>query len=582
MQTREKNKTLCSFLLLQILFLLASGCGSNAVEQKNSSHVVSEKSAKTPSSHQSSIRFTKVSEKSGVQFTPRNGEQANHFSILDSIGTGVALFDYDRDGDLDLLLPGGGGYTERPKVTGHSTRLYRNEGGFRFTDVTALSGIQTSPLFTHGAYVADYDNDGWPDILLTGYGTPQLLHNRGDGTFEDLANKSGLSDSRWNIGAAWGDFNGDGHLDLYLAHYVNWSFQNHPICKGFGGARDICSPGEFDALDDSLFLNNGNGTFRTATKPSGLETGGKGLGVLAGDFDLDGDVDLYVANDTSPNFVYQNKGKGHFTEIGISSGAALGPNAGADGSMGLELADFNQDGRPDIWVTNYEHQNFALYRNDGPGIYQHVSGRMGIASVGTVYVGFGTVAADFDGDGDEDFFVTNGHVMLHSRNSPRKQHPLLFENLAGRQFTNVATQSGNYFKQTHRGRGVAGGDLNGDGKTDLVITNINEPTVILANESPVTRSSLRIRLIGIKSSCDSIGARVILHTPSGDIVRFQKSGASYLSTSDSTLQFSVKRSAFPVSAEIIWPGKITQKLKFATAGEFVVVEGRSPQRLPGQ
>ncbi|GAB4137706.1 MAG: CRTAC1 family protein [Planctomycetaceae bacterium] len=558
-----------------------SGCKPNpqaTVEKSESTKPSLKTSQQKP--YTTSIRFSDVTNRTGIHFSPRNGEESGHYSILESIGSGVAVFDYDRDGDLDLLFAGGGGYSKAPAVTGLPSRLYRNEGAWHFTDVTEEAGIHTKPLYSHGVYVADYDADGWPDILMTGYGSPLLFQNRGDGTFEAVSDSSHLRDSRWSTGAAWGDFNGDGHLDFYLTHYVDWSFEKHPICKGFGGARDVCSPADFNALDDTISINNSNGTFRADAKSMGLKAGGKGLGVLAGDFDLDGDVDLYIANDTTPNFLYQNGGNGRFTEIGISSGSALGPEAAADGSMGLEMVDWNRDGRPDLWVTNYEHQNFALYRNDGPGIYQHVSSRTGISSVGTVFVGFGTIAADFDLDGDEDMFVTNGHVMMHSRNSPLKQKPLLFENLSARRFTNVAPQLGSYFTSAHRGRGVAAGDLDRDGDLDLVVTHINAPISILANESPQHRSILQLQLVGRFSSRDPIGASVILETSSGKQVRFVKSGMSYLSTSDTTACFAVKKNEFPVKATINWPGGKKQQLEIRSPGKYVVVEAGSPQLVP--
>ena len=366
------------------------------------------------SSINTSARFIDVTLQSGVTFTYRNGQEADNAAIVESLGGGVALVDYDGDGDMDLFFPGGGEFGPDQQIHGRPSALFRNDGGWRFTEVTQLAGVSRAPYYSHGIAAGDFDSDGFPDLLVTGYGGLQLFQNQGDGTFQEVSASAGLNDRLWSSSAAWGDFNGDGHLDLYVTHYVNWSFKNHPYCAGpKKGQREVCPPREYQPLPDTLYTSNGDGTFRDVSREVGLrvegEGLGKGLGVLLADVDVDGDLDIYVANDTVPNFLYRNNGQGHFDEVGLMSGTSLSESGTSDGSMGVDLGDFNLDGLPDLWVANYERESFALYRNEGNCNFQHVSQSVGLTDVGGVYVGWGTVFFDFDRDGDEDVFVSNGH-----------------------------------------------------------------------------------------------------------------------------------------------------------------------------
>ena len=392
------------------LLLIAVGCPKSSTPPTPSDGAASSKSRSTPISQ---IRFEDVTASSGVNFTYRNGEEEGEVAILESLGGGVGLFDLDGDGDLDLCLPGGGHYTDKNgngkrDVLGWPHAIYRNDGNFHFTDVTELTGATASPYYSHGAAAADYDNDGFCDLLITGYGGVLLLRNQGDGTLEELAKPAGMTDSLWSSSAAWGDFNKDGALDIYIAHYVNWSFDNHPFCPGpKSGTRESCPPREFKGLPDVLYFNNGDGTFRDVSSESGLQLEGKGLGVMAADFDVDGDVDVYVGNDTVANFLFRNDGTGKFEEIGLISGSALSQTGAPDGSMGVDVGDFNLDGRPDLWVANYERESIALYRNDGNCLFRHVSQGTGVTAVGALYVGWGTAFCDFDNDGDVDILIWN-------------------------------------------------------------------------------------------------------------------------------------------------------------------------------
>lgn len=400
---------------------LTLGCSGQPLSDESSTGSTSNKSTGNLAS-KSTARFRDIAVEAGVNFVPRNGHEAGHLSILESLGTGVALFDYDRDDWPDIFFPGGGEFSTEPSPVGLPSAMFRNMGEMKFTAVGDAAGVARCPFYSHGACVGDFDADGFPDLLITGYQGLLLYQNQGDGTFVDKTTKAGLTLRSWSTSATWGDANGDGVLDLYIANYVDWSFDKHPACT-VQGKRDICSPKEFQPLSDVFYLGNGEGTFRDATTEVGLVPGGKGLGVVAADLDNDSDLDYYVANDTTPNFLYRNDGQGHFQEVGLISGTAFGELGDAEGSMGADVGDFNGDGLPDLWVANFENQSFALYRNEGDCHFLHVSGITGITAVGSLQVGFGTCFVDFDLDGDLDLFATNGHVMYHSTNAQRMPLP---------------------------------------------------------------------------------------------------------------------------------------------------------------
>lgn len=527
------------------------------------------------------IRFEEVTATSGVNFTYRNGEEAGEVAILESLGGGVGLFDYDADGDLDLCLPGGGHYSDKKTdgkrdVLGWPHAIFRNDGDWKFTDVTASAGPDVMPYYSHGAAAADFDNDGFCDVLITGYGGVLLLHNHGDGTFEEAAKPSGLTDALWSSSAGWGDFNNDGALDVYIAHYANWSFDFHPFCNGpKPGTRESCPPREFQGLPDVLYFNNGDGTFRDVSKEKNLRPDGKGLGVVVADVDVDGDVDVYVGNDTVANFLYRNNGEGPWEEVGLISGTALSQSGTPDGSMGVDVGDFNRDGRPDLWVANFERESIALYRNDGNCLFQHVSQGTGVTAVGALYVGWGTSFADLDHDGDEDPFVSNGHVIRYPENAPIFQKPLLFDNRGGKRLENVASQVGDYFREAHQGRGSATGDLDNDGDLDLVISRMNQPVALLSNTTKTTNRWLSLKLASRQSPRTPIGALVKVTTSQGTSFRQVKGGTSYGSTIDSRLNFGLGPDEAATTVEISWPSGHKQTLKQLPAGAWTVIESEA-------
>ncbi len=563
------------------LLLAVTGCSSGS-PTSSPSGVSSVSPAKASAAVSTDIRFEEVTDRSGVKFTYRNGAEAGEVAILESLGGGVGLFDFDNDGDLDLCLPGGGHYSEKigavREVLGWPLAIYRNDGDWQFTDVTMTAGAAITTYYSHGAAAADFDNDGFSDVLMTGYGGLLLLHNQGDGTFAEIAKPAGLTDAMWSSSAAWGDFNEDGTLDVYVAHYADWSFDKHPFCAGpKPGTRESCPPREFNGLPHTMYFNLGDGTFRDVTADCGLVPGGKGLGVVAADLDVDGDVDVYIGNDTVANFLYRNDGTGKFEEVGLVSGTALSQSGTPDGSMGVDVGDFNLDGRPDLWVVNFERESIALYRNDGNCFFQHVSQGTGVTAVGGLYVGWGTAFADFDQDGDEDPFVSNGHVIRYPENAPIKQMPLQFDNQNGKRLINVTSAVGPYFREAHEGRGSAAGDLDNDGDVDLVISRLNQPVALLKNTTKTSHHWLSLRLIGCQSPRLPIGAVVKMTSDTKTQLRQIKGGSSFGSTVDPRVFFGLGKANSATSVEITWPsGQVQHVLELASDRRWVIREGFDP------
>lgn len=528
--------------------------------------------------------FRDVTTEAGLAHTYHNGEEAGHFAILETLGGGVGLIDYDGDGLLDVFLPGGGSF-QGTTIRGRPGQLFRNLGGLRFQDVTAAVGLDHAPFYSHGVAVADYDRDGWPDLLVTGWEGVSLHRNEPDGQggrrFRDVTRQAGLADRRWATSAAWGDLDGDGFPDLYVCHYVDWNFAGkHPRCIGFDGQRrDICPPANFAALPHVLYRNNGNGTFTDVSRDAGLRVDrpdqdyGKGLGVLIADLDGDSRPDIYVANDMTDNFLYLNKsqsGRLRLEEVGLDSGVARDGTGAPNGSMGVAVADYDGRGRPSIWVTNYENELHALYRNDTRDRRVRFSFRSqlaGVAVIGQAYVGWGTGFLDIDNRGWEDLVFVNGHPNHFPRAGARRpQRPVLFSNDGQGKFRDATARGGPYFRTEHNGRGLALGDLDNDGRIDLVAAHLNEPSVVLHNEAPGDHSWLGVTLVG-RGQRDLAGARVTLEVGGRTLTRFVQGGGSFLSSSDRRLVFGLGREQ-PGRLQVFWPGGGNQHWDGLTTGRY--------------
>tara|TARA_Y100001960_G_scaffold77653_1_gene83056 strand:- start:7233 stop:9035 length:1803 start_codon:yes stop_codon:yes gene_type:complete len=515
------------------------------------------------------IRLDEITPDSGVDFTYRNDFEAGNNSILESLGGGVAVFDFDQNGTLDIFFPGGGRYEgkENDKITGLPGALYTNRGDATFENVASVSYTDNQTLYTHGCQVGDFDNDGFPDFVLTGWNGLLLFHNQGDGTFLEIHEPAGLDNTLWSSSGAWGDYNGDGFLDLYVCNYVNWSFDNHPYCDGpTPSQREICPPKEFEPLPDNIYYSNGDGTFFNAREFAQLNNLGKGLGVMSADYDLDGDIDIYVANDTVANFLYINDGTGQFEERGTLHSVAFDGLGNSNGSMGIDVGDYNLDGKPDIWVANYEQEAFALYRNDGQAMFTYVSDRTGVTSLGGLFVGFGSLYYDFDYDGDEDILITNGHVINYPRSGNQFQLPVLLVNEQNdsnnyRKMIRKKFDDDGYMGTQHMGRGLALGDLDDDGDADFVFSNNVEPAAIVENTTEQTGLNVRVKLIGRTTNRDAVGSILTLKTSAGDFIRLTRGGASYLSQSDPRMYWSLPADTTINSLVIQWPDGQTQEIE---------------------
>jgi hypothetical protein len=514
--------------------------------------------------------FIESAASTGLDFTHVTGATGRYF-MAEQMGAGVALFDYDNDGDLDVFFVQGGPLEAGPgeRKSGPSCRLFRNDltvgpdgkRSLHFTDVTERAGLALR-TYGMGAAVGDYDNDGYLDLFVTGFGAATLFHNNGDGTFTDVTAKAGLADPLWSTSAAFVDYDRDGRLDLFVAHYLDFSIASNKVCHDAVGARDYCSPRAYQPVPSTLYHNDGDGHFSNATEKAGIgKAFGAGLGVAMGDYNGDGWPDLYVANDATPNQLWINRHDGTFVDEGLLSGSALNAAGNPEGSMGIASGDFDGDGDEDLFVTNIAGETFALYVNDGKGNFEDARARSGLAAPTAASTGFGTDWIDYDNDGRLDLFVANGavNVVEAQRGQPRpfRMKNQLFHNAGGGRFTESSAEGGAAFAVGGIGRGAAFGDIDNDGDVDIVVTNNGGPALLLLNQTAEHGGANHWLDISVRQPATNrfaIGAWIgVERTGQPTLWRRVRTDGSYLSASDTRVHFGLGASRAITALIIQWP-----------------------------
>ena len=523
------------------------------------------------------LRFVDVTSSSGLQFQHNSGAFGGKF-LPETMGSGCAFLDYDRDGWQDILLVNGmdwPGHKQR-----HSTlRLYHNDGNGTFTDVTSRAGLDVE-MYGMGVAVSDYDNDGFPDILITCVGQNRLFHNTGKGTFVDVTLASGLGKRQaFSSSALWFDYDRDGLLDLFVCNYVKWSPEHDVFCSLDGRHKSYCTPEAYRGETCWLFHNRGNGTFEDVTASSGIfDSSSKSLGVAMLDDDQDGWPDLLVANDTQPNKLYRNQHNGTFKDVAVEVGLAFSTEGKARAGMGVDIADFTNSGKSGVAITNFDNEMTGLYEFSGK-TYEDVAAQAGVGMASKNSLGFGCVFLDANLDGWLDLAVANGHIDETVRNIRGNvgyaQSPLLFLNDGRSRFHDVASELGGGFDQPKVGRGLAYGDFDRDGDLDLLLTTNNGVAHLYRNDQLAGNRSIRFRLVGTKSNRDAIGATV--HIVSGGLsqTRMVKSGSSYLSQSELPLTFGLEKRDRVEHVVVTWPsGRVEEFTNLAAGRCYECTEGK--------
>ncbi len=569
-----------------LLPMLAAGIisASAQVAASHPSPAATQTAAPSVPAASSLPQLVDITKSTGINFSHLSSPEAKY--VVESMSGGVALIDYNRDGWPDIY------FTNAPSVemalAGKKARsaLYRNNHDGTFTDVSDQAGVAT-PCWAMGASVGDYNNDGWPDLLVTCFGGVVLYRNNGNGTFTDVTKQAGLgNDTLWAMGAAFGDYDNDGWADLFVDHYVDLNlndlptFGSRPTCKYH--AIDVqCGPRGLKGSPDNLYHNNGDGTFTDVSKQAGVDDaqGLYGLTAVWHDFNADGRLDLFVDNDGEPTYLYRNDGNGHFTDIAYNAGVAVDQDGNAQANMGTALGDYNHTGRFSIAITHFNEQYTALFRNDGNMNFTDVSYASGIAQSTTTYVGWGDEFFDIDNDGWDDFFMVNGHVYPQvdsiGMDSKFREPKLLFQNLRNGKFLNVSKQVGPAIQELQVSRGVAMGDLFNNGKLDLVIENLEGAPMILAPQGGPANHWISLQLEGTKSNRLALNARVT--ATAGDLVQTKEvlSGGSYLSQNDLRIHFGLGSHDRAEKLDILWPDGAKQVFSNVSADHFYqITEGK--------
>ena len=525
--------------------------------------------------------FVDITKKSGVNFLYQSSHTCRKY-LIETMGAGVALFDYDNDGRLDIFLVNGAPLTDPtpkgtiPQKTGPAywNQLYHQKADGSFEDVTEKAGLHGEG-YGMGVAVGDYDNDGFEDLYVTALGGNRLYHNNGDGTFTDVTDKAGVKGSGWSTSAAWVDLDNDGLLDLVVLRYLDWDFDDIWCGEHKEGYRAYCHPDIFKPISPLVYHNNGDGTFTEVAAKVGLAKPGKGLGIAIADYDRDGHTDIFIANDSMLEFLYRNKGDGSFEEMGLPAGVAVDGDGRTFAGMGVDFADYNNDGMPDLVVTDLANQRYALFENNADGTFTYSSQVEGLGRMTMAHSGWGIRFFDYDNDGRLDLLIAQGHdldtIQLNYPNL-RYREPMLIAHNNGKGFTDVSAESGEVFQQNWVGRGLAIGDLDNDGRLDAVVTLNDGPAHILHNETQAGNNWLILKLVGRKSNRDAIGAEVRAETSAGLQLITVTTACSYLSSSDKRVHIGLGKDTAAASIDIRWPSGLTQTLKDVRANHILQID----------
>jgi len=574
---KARKRELLLALLLPALLWISNKLIASDLRSAGSSRVHSAQvRAAVPSS---AIRFENSIQKSKIQFVLKNSVSPQRYTFETMVG-GVALFDYNNDGLLDIFFTNGAAIPSLEKSSpAYWNRLFRNNGDGTFTDVTEKAGLQGMG-YSMGVAAADYDNDGFVDLYVTGLNHNQLFHNNGDGTFTDVTAKAGVAGmvpkigKAWAVGAGWFDYNNDGKPDLFVTNYLNYNISNAKLCRQ-EGLPAYCSPVDFVGTPNILYRNNGDGTFTDVSEQSGLSKYiGKGMGTAFADYDNDGYTDIFVANDTFENYLFHNNGDGTFKNVALPAGVSYNAFGNAIAGMAADFKDIDNDGRPDIFETAMFGEGFPLYQNLGNGQFQDVTAASGLAAMTSRSTAWGVGVFDFDNDGLKDLFTTNADILDNSMQLAHRPYPLpnrVFRNQGGLKFDDVSSKAGASFQVAAAHRGAAFGDLNNDGKIDVVVTVLNGPPEIWMNRSETPNHWLMLKLVGVKSNRDGLGTKVKITTSQASQYNAATTTVGYDSASDKRVHFGLGPAAVVDSIELTWPSGIQQVLKNVKADQILTV-----------